>query len=81
MTQEKTWCVASDEAPINKLQTFLDFCCAHLSCAEINPGGTCFVPDTLKDHASYALNLYFKIYGQCDHETGVQTNVNPCELS
>uniref|UniRef100_A0ACD5WK08 Uncharacterized protein n=1 Tax=Avena sativa TaxID=4498 RepID=A0ACD5WK08_AVESA len=57
-----TWCVASLRAPESALQEGLNYACGQggVDCSAIQPGGSCFEPDTLRDHASYAFNSYFQ---------------------
>nr|KAJ0205459.1 hypothetical protein LSAT_V11C500260510 [Lactuca sativa] len=49
-----------------KLQQVLDYLCGQLDCKEIQPGGSCFNPNTVRNHASYAIDLNFQINGVCD---------------
>ncbi|XP_034245820.1 uncharacterized protein LOC117647936 isoform X2 [Thrips palmi] len=62
-----TWCVASD-AGRDKLQSGLDWVCGPggVDCGPIQPGASCFHPDTLEAHASYAFNKYFQSHGRAD---------------
>ncbi|CAI9285577.1 unnamed protein product [Lactuca saligna] len=62
----KTWCVAQSQATEPKLQQVLDYLCGQLDCKEIPPGGSCFNPNTVRNHASYAIDLNFQINGVCD---------------
>ncbi|KAH6794135.1 hypothetical protein C2S52_004612 [Perilla frutescens var. hirtella] len=72
------WCVAKAGAPDNKLKQFLDNACSSgasratsLDCTLLLPGGTCFQPNTLPNHASYALNIFYKTRGDCDSDLGL----------
>ncbi|KAL7598825.1 hypothetical protein Lser_V15G23726 [Lactuca serriola] len=60
----KTWCVAQSQATEPKLQ--LDYLCGQFDCKEIQPGGSCFNPNTMRNHVSYAIDLNFQINGVCD---------------
>ncbi|XP_057465421.1 major pollen allergen Ole e 10-like [Actinidia eriantha] len=59
------WCVARTNAPDSELQPLLDFCCSHVDCSAVQPGGSCFEPDTVAGHASWALNQYYRAKGIC----------------
>ncbi|KAL7618703.1 hypothetical protein Lser_V15G01672 [Lactuca serriola] len=62
----KTWCVAQTQAPEPKLQEVLDYLCGRINCADIQPGGSCFDPDTVRNHASYAIDMNFRTNDECD---------------
>ncbi|KAK4484510.1 hypothetical protein RD792_007093 [Penstemon davidsonii] len=78
-----SWCVASKSASQNALQIALDYACGHggADCSAIQPGGDCFNPITLRDHASYAFNSYYQknpIPTSCNFGgTAVTTSTNP----
>ncbi|ONK67431.1 uncharacterized protein A4U43_C06F20180 [Asparagus officinalis] len=71
--QQQQWCVASDKATDEGLQEALDWACSTqggANCSSIQPSGICFLPNTLKDHASFAFNDYWQKFkgqgGTCD---------------
>lgn len=82
----QSWCVASQTASQTALQVALDYACGYggADCAVIQKGGSCFDPDTVRDHASYAFNDYYQrnpTPTSCDFGgTAIITNVDPSKL-
>ncbi|KMT05245.1 hypothetical protein BVRB_7g173860 [Beta vulgaris subsp. vulgaris] len=80
---KQKWCVAKPDASDEKLQGNLDYVCSlGIDCKAIQDGGPCFDPNTVRSHASYAMNAYYHINGQLDSAcyfdgTGVVVSSNP----
>ncbi|RZC54685.1 hypothetical protein C5167_013542 [Papaver somniferum] len=60
--EKKLWCVAKPSVPADDLQEAIDYACGvgGADCDEIKPNGSCYNPDTVVAHASYAFNSYWQ---------------------
>lgn len=82
-----SWCVAKSGAPQASLQAALDYACGlgGADCSTIQQGGSCYNPNTLQGHASYAFNSYYQknpVQTSCDFGgTAMVTNTNPSKYS
>ncbi|KAK7292422.1 hypothetical protein RIF29_08201 [Crotalaria pallida] len=71
-TTNQTYCIAMDGLDSRTLQAALDWACGpgQANCSEIQPGESCYQPNNVKSHASYAFDSYFqkegKAPGSCD---------------
>ncbi|KAJ9558390.1 hypothetical protein OSB04_013004, partial [Centaurea solstitialis] len=62
------WCVAKPSATDDELQQNINFACNFVNCNVIQPGGACYDPQTLSNHASWKSALIAVIdpsYGDC----------------
>ncbi|KAL1547664.1 glucan endo-1,3-beta-glucosidase-like isoform X2 [Salvia divinorum] len=76
--QSKQWCVLAPGARDPQMQAFLNTACSQLvDCQAIRPGGSCYQPNTLQNHASYILNLSYRRNGQCDKAIGTISVSDP----
>lgn len=78
-----TWCVPKAGVSDAQLQANLDYACGQgIDCVAIQQGGACFEPNTLLNHAAYAMNLLYQTAGRnpltCDFsQTAMLTSNNP----
>ncbi|XP_039140608.1 major pollen allergen Ole e 10-like [Dioscorea cayenensis subsp. rotundata] len=80
------WCVASANATDGPLQEALDWACSPnggaANCSDIQETGTCYIPNTVKDHASYAFNSYWQLHRDEDDSCNfnglaIETSTDP----
>ncbi|CAN8318256.1 unnamed protein product [Cochlearia groenlandica] len=76
------WCIANPVTDEEKLKQMIDFACSKIDCRIIMEGGACFCPNTLINHASVAMNLYYQAQGRhywnCNFEgSGLITVTDP----
>ncbi|KAG5566911.1 hypothetical protein RHGRI_002459 [Rhododendron griersonianum] len=80
---DNKWCVPKQDASDEALQANIDFVCdSGVDCTPIQNNGPCFKPDTVRSHASFAMNAYYQANGRNDYDcdftnTGVITMVDP----
>ncbi|XP_039063873.1 glucan endo-1,3-beta-glucosidase 1-like [Hibiscus syriacus] len=65
-TTNQTFCIAMDGVDSKTLQTALDWACGpgRSNCSEIQPGESCYQPNNVKNHASYAFDSYYQKEGE-----------------
>lgn len=80
------WCVAKPSVPDPIIQEAMNYACGSgADCTSIQPDGTCFEPNTLYAHASYAFNSYWQrtkvAGGTCSFGgTAILVTVDPSEF-
>jgi hypothetical protein len=80
------WCVAKPTVPDPIIQFAMDYACGSgADCKSIQPNGSCFQPNTLLAHASYAFNSYWQNTkiggGTCDFGgTAMLVTVDPSKF-
>ncbi|KAJ9562503.1 hypothetical protein OSB04_007663 [Centaurea solstitialis] len=86
--KEELWCVAKPSVPSEKLQEAMDYACGAggADCGPIKPTGSCYSPDSVVAHASYAFNSYWqknkKNGGVCGFEgTAMLISSDPSKIS
>ncbi|OIW16315.1 hypothetical protein TanjilG_19031 [Lupinus angustifolius] len=83
MSSGASYCIASPTASNTALQVALDYACGYggADCSAIQSGGSCYNPNSIRDHASYAFNKYYQknpVPNSCNFGgTAVNTNTNP----
>ncbi|KAI3503022.1 hypothetical protein L1887_31457 [Cichorium endivia] len=62
LAHQGLWCVAKPSVPSEKLQEAMDYACGEggADCDPISPTGSCYFPDSIVAHASYAFNSYWQ---------------------
>lgn len=82
-TKRKRWCLPKLGAEEDSLQRNIDYVCGlGFDCRPIQEGGPCYLPDTVRGHAAYAMNAYYQATGgndfDCDFkQTAAVTSTDP----
>ncbi|CAN0927231.1 Glucan endo-1,3-beta-glucosidase 4 [Linum grandiflorum] len=87
--QVEQWCVADEQTPEEELQAGIDWACGKsggANCSKIQMNQPCYLPNTKKDHASYAFNNYFQKFkhkgGSCYFNgAAIVTDLDPSHSS
>lgn len=82
MIDGASYCICKDGLSDSVLQKNIDYACgAGADCSAISQGGSCFNPNTVKDHCNYAVNSYFQKKGQaagtCDFSGTATPTASP----
>ncbi|KAG5029211.1 Glucan endo-1,3-beta-D-glucosidase [Glycine soja] len=65
MLDQESWCVAKPSTSDVALNDNIQYGCIALGdCKMIQPGGSCFYPNTLLNHASVVMNQYYAANGR-----------------
>ncbi|KAL3521673.1 hypothetical protein ACH5RR_019822 [Cinchona calisaya] len=79
----KRWCLPKTGAKEDALQNNLDYVCGlGVDCKPVQEGGACYLPNTVRAHAAYAMNAYYQSTRRNDYdcdfkETGAITEIDP----
>ncbi|XP_022148003.1 glucan endo-1,3-beta-glucosidase 12-like [Momordica charantia] len=82
-----SWCIASQSVSQTALQVAIDYACGYggADCSAIQPGQSCYNPNTIHDHASYAFNSYYQknpVPNSCNFGgTAVITSTDPSTMA
>ncbi|XP_021843723.1 glucan endo-1,3-beta-glucosidase isoform X2 [Spinacia oleracea] len=60
---QRTWCIAKPSSNEATLLANINYACSQVDCRVLHKGCPCFSPDNLINHASIAMNLYFRAHG------------------
>ncbi|XP_028757928.1 glucan endo-1,3-beta-glucosidase 12 [Neltuma alba] len=60
--EDEQWCIADEQTPDEELQAAVDWACGKggADCSKIQAKQSCFFPNTMRSHASFAFNSYFQ---------------------
>ncbi|KAM7495277.1 hypothetical protein LguiB_029886 [Lonicera macranthoides] len=60
--QFEQWCIADEQTSDSELQVALDWACGKGGgdCSKIQVNQPCYLPNNVRDHASYAFNNYYQ---------------------
>ncbi|XP_011083292.2 glucan endo-1,3-beta-D-glucosidase [Sesamum indicum] len=61
---QKSWCVAKPSSDEATLLANINYACSQVDCRILQKGCPCFSPDNLINHASIAMNLYYRAKGR-----------------
>ncbi|KAK4421095.1 hypothetical protein Salat_2060000 [Sesamum alatum] len=78
------WCISQPSASEQALMENINFACKVVDCSTIQPGGLCYYPINLANHASVVMNLYFQKQGRhfwnCDfNNSGIIVVTDPSD--
>ncbi|KAG8385324.1 hypothetical protein BUALT_Bualt03G0030900 [Buddleja alternifolia] len=81
-TGQGAWCVTRPSTYEQELMENINFACGVVNCSMIQPGGACYYPNNMMNHASVAMNLYYQKQGRhywnCDfNKSGVIVVTDP----
>ncbi|XP_059309513.1 glucan endo-1,3-beta-glucosidase 4-like [Lycium barbarum] len=55
------WCIADEQTPDDELVQALNWACQNgADCTKIQENQPCYLPNTAREHASYAFNSYYQ---------------------
>ncbi|CAA0825546.1 PLASMODESMATA CALLOSE-BINDING PROTEIN 3 [Striga hermonthica] len=79
---DANYCVCNPNLSDTVLQKNIDYACGNgADCTQIQQTGSCYNPNTVKDHCNYAVNSYyqrkFQALGTCDFSGTATVTANP----
>lgn len=59
--QFEDWCIADEQMPDDELERAIKWACENgADCSKLQVDQPCYLPNTAKDHASFAFNSYYQ---------------------
>ncbi|KAI9109027.1 hypothetical protein K1719_019982 [Acacia pycnantha] len=60
--EDEEWCIADEQTPDGELLAAMDWACGRggADCSKIQEKQSCFLPNTVRSHASFAFNSYYQ---------------------
>lgn len=82
---QTTWCIVKPSTGDERLIANIQFCCDHVDCSIIQPGGACYEPNNNYSHASVVMHLFYRANNKLPHtcdfmQSGLIISQDPCKL-
>ncbi|ESR65858.1 hypothetical protein CICLE_v10010407mg, partial [Citrus x clementina] len=64
---QTTWCIVKPSTGDERLIANIQYCCDHVDCSIIQPGGACYEPNNNYSHASVVMHLFYRANNKLPH--------------